>query len=1712
MVGSVGVRGARIAVAMAFVAGGVVWTSGVARATDPTFVQFPAAVDDGSGHPTPGRLYMAPAGSVIPGSIGEFVGLPVGTLAFDGGTDLISQRVRAIEIGGGDDGCDPHDDADDSLDWLLTGCAHIQLDVTGGDVGSIDEYDNGIAISNLSGPTGPPSAGQPAGSWFQHSGGAFVTQIQNDAAPTGPQKLIWMDGTIDEINAALDDLTYVADPDGYRYIGTNPVTLHVIAETGDDTGAPSISGDIEIRVLDVNGFPSIAGPASPQGPVIPGAELVLTDQYTVEDDDNDEDTDGDQADPPVTEEPLVDGANDEMMLIALLSCGKPILPGTGVHFASSSFQSDNLTIDDFLIDLIDGTPLDTDGFDTYVDAVLAALDAIDPTLGDIELATSDETTFTSAFAGVSTMSEIRTALSEVTFRHDQPDDTCTLLTVVTDLGNNGLPLQYIVTDPAGEDPGNSATWPFGWEAPMIGFDWHEVTFTTDSVQEITIDFDVTPIVIGEPSSGTGVAAALHISPAIHPEFEIGWEINPKNGEPEVTGIATAGSDFLGRSNTTFIVPADATLVDLSTSPALDLPETNVFPDGTPEPTETFTFDLVLDAAAPPVGYALVSDVPSRTVVIVDDDGGPLPAVSIADATVAEGLAGTTDMVFTLTLDGVASGTETVMVDTSNGPAPAATGGTDYTALTGVTATFTAGSDTTTVVVPIVDDPDVEPDERFTVTLSSPTGLTIDDGVGVGTIADDDIEFTADPTASVAENSSSTFAVQISPSQHPGFTLVALLVPGTATGGDDYDDSGSPFVVAVPADATTVDVPIAALGDLVVDDGETYTVHLEVDTDPPGFMVHGTTVTVVTIDDVAPANSVLSLSDVTVAEGDPAMVPANNSFPARVCPVAVSTTPVSAVSPDDYVAISGSAFDLNGADSIDVTTVDDDDIEADETFLVNITLIDPPPPGCVIGDGEAVVTITSDDVPMEISIDDGAVAEGAMADLAVHVTNPVSPYCAVTVTTAGVTATSGSDFAEIAGVGFDANGVDPITVEALQDLDDDDAETFTVTLTLEAGADPRCVIADGQATVTIIDDDGPVDDVPPTVTIDQAAGQPDPTNTGSVEFTVVFSEPVIGFTEADVALSGSANPLGAVVTGASPGTTFSVLVSPINNPGLVIADVVAGGAIDLAGNPNLASTSTDNQVTFDLTGPTVTIDQAATQDDPTATSPILFTIVFSEPVVGFATGDVTLGGTAGATTAVVSGSGASYTVAVSGMTQDGTVIASIAAGVATDAATNPNGASTSVDNAVTFDVDEGDVTAPSVTVEQSVGQPDPTATSPILFTVTFSEPVTGFSTGDVTLSGSAGATTAVVSGSGAVYSVAVSGMTQDGTVRASVAAGRAQDAAANPNLASTSVDNTVTFDVDEGDVTAPTVTIDQAATQPDPTNVEPVRFTVVFSEPVTGFTAADLLLDGTAGPTSATVSGSGTTYAVSVTGMPGPGTVVVTIPPGAAMDAALNPSAASTSSDNVVTYDPSIVLPITLNLPGDLTTGTDPGAAGAVVTWPEVTAAGGVPPVTVVCTRDPGDFFPIGTTVVSCTATDSEATDTSERFVEATVTGTFSVTVIDDERPVIAQPPNIARTATSSLGAVVTFATPTATDNAGAPTVSCTPTSGTRFSVGTRTVTCTATDPSGNTATASFTVTVTRPTSGVPTTGADTGASLALALALLAFGLVLRIGARRRSAA
>jgi hypothetical protein len=183
----------------------------------------------------------------------------------------------------------------------------------------------------------------------------------------------------------------------------------------------------------------------------------------------------------------------------------------------------------------------------------------------------------------------------------------------------------------------------------------------------------------------------------------------------------------------------------------------------------------------------------------------------------------------------------------------------------------------------------------------------------------------------------------------------------------------------------------------------------------------------------------------------------------------------------------------------------------------------------------------------------------------------------------------------------------------------------------------------------------------------------------------------------------------------------------------------------------------------------------------------------------------------------------------------------------------------------------------------------TTLTAIPFTVTFSAAVTGFVAGGVTVTNG---TVGNWAGAGAVYTFDVT-PTANGTVTVNVPAGVAFVGAA-PNQAATPV--SVTADQN------PTVTINQAAGQRDPTYLQPVVFNVVFSAPVTGFTASDVVIGGTApGTPIVTVTGSGATYRVTVSGITGAGTLTVSILAGSAQSVIGGlPNLASTSTDNTVT--------------------------------------------------------------------------------------------------------------------------------------------------------------------------------------------------------------------
>ena len=110
-----------------------------------------------------------------------------------------------------------------------------------------------------------------------------------------------------------------------------------------------------------------------------------------------------------------------------------------------------------------------------------------------------------------------------------------------------------------------------------------------------------------------------------------------------------------------------------------------------------------------------------------------PALAVDDVALVEGTGGTTPATFTVRLSSLAAQAVTVSYTTANGTAVAPG---DYAAASGV-LTFAPGASARTVPVSVVGDAVVEPDETFSLQLTSPTGATIADGQGVATIGDDD---------------------------------------------------------------------------------------------------------------------------------------------------------------------------------------------------------------------------------------------------------------------------------------------------------------------------------------------------------------------------------------------------------------------------------------------------------------------------------------------------------------------------------------------------------------------------------------------------------------------------------------------------------------------------------------------------------------------------------------------------------------------------------------------------------------------------------------------------------------------------------------------------------------------------------------------------------------------------------------------------------------
>ncbi|MEG2804004.1 putative Ig domain-containing protein [Stenotrophomonas sp.] len=451
---------------------------------------------------------------------------------------------------------------------------------------------------------------------------------------------------------------------------------------------------------------------------------------------------------------------------------------------------------------------------------------------------------------------------------------------------------------------------------------------------------------------------------------------------------------------------------------------------------------------------------------------PAPSVSIAVSPASVSEDGATNLVYTVTRS-LNLSSPTVVNLTTGGTA---TSGVDYTGAV-ASVSIPAGATTATVTINPSADSTVEANETVIITVAAGTGYTVGaPASATGTILNDDV-----PTASIAvspasvvEDSGTALVYTVTldqPSLSP--LSISFNVTGTATSGTDFAAVTSPL--SIPAGATTGTITVTPIADSTVEANETVVLGL---TAGAGYAV-GTpaTATGTIIDDDQP---LLSISDVSLNEGNSGTTAFTFtvSLNAPAGPGGVSfdiaTANGTATAGVDYVAqaLSGQTIPAGSSSYAFTVLVNGDTLnEPNRTFFVNVSNVT----GATVVDGQGVGTIINDDVTPSLSINDVTVTEGnagvTLATLTVTLSAASGQVVTVNYATADGTAIAPGDYASASGTLTFAAGATTRTIAISVNGDNtpEADETFVVNLSAPANA----TLADGQGTVTILNDDQPV---------------------------------------------------------------------------------------------------------------------------------------------------------------------------------------------------------------------------------------------------------------------------------------------------------------------------------------------------------------------------------------------------------------------------------------------------------------------------------------------------------------------------------------------------------------------------------------------------------------------------------------------------------------
>jgi hypothetical protein len=398
----------------------------------------------------------------------------------------------------------------------------------------------------------------------------------------------------------------------------------------------------------------------------------------------------------------------------------------------------------------------------------------------------------------------------------------------------------------------------------------------------------------------------------------------------------------------------------------------------------------------------------------------------------------------------------------------------------------------------------------------------------------------------------------------------------------------------------------------------------------------------------------------------------------------------------------------------------------------------------------------------------------------------------------------------------------------------------------------------------------VDTTAPTATsLTRASGSP--TTSASVGYSLVFGEAVSGVDASDFTLAATGSASGTI-SSVTPvdASHYTVVVNTITGDGTLRLDLKSSGTgiVDVAGNA-LSGGATGEVYAIDRVAPTVSSVAVPADGTYAAGQNLDVTVNFSEAVVVNTTGGTpSLALTIGSTVvqaSYLSGSGTSalvfrYTLQSGDADADGIAMpGSISANGGTLQDGVGNNALLALNSIGSTAAVLVDGIAPTATALVRAGS-SPANGASVSYTLTFSEDVTGVDAGDFTV-----ATTGTVSGTvsgvtpvdGAHYTITVTAITGDGTLRLDLKGSGTGIADAPGNALSGGATGEV-YAIDRVAPTVSSVTVPSSGSYRAGQNLD---FTVAFSEAITvatgGGTPRLALTIGAATVHAAYLSGTGT---------------------------------------------------------------------------------------------------------------------------------------------------------------------------------------------------------------------------------------------------------------